>query len=271
MVEEKNFACPVCGKEFSKEESMLQHRRDAHQKSERSSEKNISQSSTKKPFRIGKYLPYIIGIVILLGVIFIIYWSLSSTTNIAPIGSFNLTSSFVPYRGNASAKINLIEFGDFQCSACEAFFTQIEPQILQNYINPAKVKFYFMDFIVIGSDSNILAEGSWCANDQGLYYDYYDYVYSHQGAENSGWGSASNLKNLVSAMPGLNTTQFNSCLDSGIYAQRVQQLNQLGRSSGVTATPTFFVGNDQIGYTAIIGAQPYSVFQQDIDSQLARV
>jgi protein-disulfide isomerase len=38
-----------------------------------------------------------------------------------------------------------------------------------------------------------------------------------------------------------------------------------GRDYGVTGTPAFFVGNEEIGFTKIIGAQPFSSFQRVID------
>jgi len=40
-------------------------------------------------------------------------------------------------------------------------------------------------------------------------------------------------------------------------------------SYGVTGTPGFFIGNDQIGFTQVSGAQPYSVFQRVFDQMLA--
>jgi len=66
----------------------------------------------------------------------------------------------------------------------------------------------------------------------------------------------------------LNMEEFNSCLDSEKYAQEINKDYQDGREYGVTGTPGFFVGNEKIGFTKIIGAQPYSVFQRLIDGQL---
>jgi len=42
-----------------------------------------------------------------------------------------------------------------------------------------------------------------------------------------------------------------------------------GVSYGITATPSFFIGNEEIGYIKITGAQPYSVFQNVLDQMLA--
>lgn len=169
--------------------------------------------------------------------------------------------SYVPYLGSDSATVNIIEFGDYQCPFCERFFTLTAPSLMQNYVNTGKARFYFMDFSFLGPDSQTLAEGAWCANDQGKYYDYHDYVYSNQGQENSGWATIDKVEAMAANIVGLDTQEFSSCLNSGRYASRVQELTRLGQSVGVGGTPTAFVGNQQDGYTAVVGAQPYSVFQ----------
>lgn len=176
--------------------------------------------------------------------------------------------SFVPFKGSDSAKIAVVEFGDYQCPFCERFFQQTEPQIIKEYIDTGKAKFYFLDFQFLGPDSVTLGEGAWCANEQGKYYQYHDYIYSNQGQENSGWATPDKLKSMVKGVDGLDVQKFGSCLDSKKYESRVQQLTQLGQSTGVSGTPTVLVGNFEKGFTPIVGAQPYSVFKQAIDQYL---
>ncbi len=178
--------------------------------------------------------------------------------------------SFAPFRGADSAKVNVVEFGDYQCPFCERLFQLTEPQVVQNYVDTGRVRFYFLDLAFLGPDSQTLAQGAWCANDQGKYYQYHDYIYSHQGQENSGWATPAKVKILAANVTGLDPQQFNSCLDSQKYAPRVQQLTQLAGSAGATSTPTVLIGSDRIGYTEVVGAQPYTVFQQVIDTQLGK-
>ena len=176
--------------------------------------------------------------------------------------------SYVPFKGSTSAKVTVVEFGDYQCPFCERFFQQTEPQIIKDYVDTGKVKFYFMDFQFLGPDSQTLGQGAWFANDQGKYYEFHDYVYSHQGQENSGWATPDKVKTIVANIAGLDVQKFSSCLDSKKYESRVQELTSLGQTSGVSGTPSSFVGDSKDGYTLIVGAQPYSVFKQTIDSLL---
>lgn len=177
--------------------------------------------------------------------------------------------SYVPFKGADSAKVAVIEFGDYQCPFCERFFQQTEPQIIKDYVDTGKAKFYFTDFQFLGPDSQTLGQGAWCANDQGKYYDYHDYIYSHQGQENSGWAMPDKLKTMVANISGLDVQKFSSCLDSKKYESRVQELTKLGQTNGVSGTPSVFIGNPKGGYALVVGAQPYSAFKQIIDSQLS--
>ncbi len=199
----------------------------------------------------------------------------STVTNTAGIGdpsskkisgsvNFDIPS-FAKFRGSDSAKINIVEFGDFQCPFCEKFFQETEPQLRASYVDTGKVKFYFLPVAIVGQDSIPLAEGSLCAYDQEKYYEYHDSIYSNQGQENSGWGTPDKVKALAANIQGLDTQKFNSCLDSKKYESAVQQLTSFSQNIGLTGTPTSFVGNSETGYVKITGAQPYSVFKQVID------
>ena len=175
---------------------------------------------------------------------------------------------FAKFRGSDSAKINLVEFGDYQCPFCKRFFDQTEPTLMKEYVNTGKTRFYFLDVSIVGADSITLGQASWCADEQGKYYEYHDYIYSNQGQENSGWGTPDKVKNLAKGIPGLDIEKFSACLDSKKYESRSQQLTKFASQIGLTGTPTMFVGNPEMGYTKITGAQPYSSFKQVIDTYL---
>ena len=63
---------------------------------------------------------------------------------------------------------------------------------------------------------------------------------------------------------GLETTQFNSCVDSDQHLEKVYQDMNEGKLLGVQSTPTFFI-NDQ----KIEGAAPFEQFKSIIDGYLA--
>ena len=175
---------------------------------------------------------------------------------------------FAKFKGSYNAKLNLVEFGDYQCPFCKKFFDETEPQIMTEYVDSGKAKYYFLDVSILGPDSRILSQGSWCADEQGKYYEYHDYVYANQGQENSGWGTPDRVKSMAKNILDLDSEKFNSCLDSKKYESRSQLLTEFAYSIDLTGTPTMYVGNPDSGYTKITGALPYESFKQTIDAHL---
>ena len=62
---------------------------------------------------------------------------------------------------------------------------------------------------------------------------------------------------------GLDTEEFNNCLNSGQYTQVVKDDMVLGQAVGVQGTPTFFINGQRL-----VGAQPFSAFKAIIDAEL---
>lgn len=169
-----------------------------------------------------------------------------------------------PVLGSPSAPVTIIEFGDYQCPKCDAWFKNEEPTIKANYIDTNKAKLYFVDFPFIGADSPVAAQAAHCAGDQGKYWEYHDYLYSNQGAIQSGWASSSNLKSYATTL-GLDSGKFNSCLDSGKYADSVAHNKDIGVSKGIQGTPAFFIVGASGSMQEIMGPQPAAIFSSTID------
>jgi protein-disulfide isomerase len=169
--------------------------------------------------------------------------------------------------GSQSAQITIVEFGDYQCHQCYNWFHNTKPSVFQNYIDTGKANFIFVDFAFLGMDSPKAAQASYCAEDQGKYWEYHNQLYTSQESQiDNGWANSERLKAFAFSL-GLDMELFDNCLDSGKYAKRVQYNISEAKKSGVTGTPTFFiVGPD--GQQKLVGAQPYSTFQQVLDSMI---
>ncbi|HUC01288.1 MAG TPA: DsbA family protein [Candidatus Paceibacterota bacterium] len=171
--------------------------------------------------------------------------------------------------GQANAPVTLIEYGDYQCPFCGEFFSQTEPQIIQNYVNTGKVRMVFRDFAFLGPESTVAANAAQCAEDQGKLWPYHDALYSAKvadvsngGAEDDGFFSTTELLKLGQQV-GLNMTTFTSCVQNNTDAAIVAQEKSDASNVGINSTPSFLINGQQI-----VGAQPYATFQQAIDSAL---
>ena len=188
----------------------------------------------------------------------------SPGASIQPGAKVNVSTGPFPVLGDKNAKVTVVEFADFQCPFCEQWFSNVESSLIKDYVNTGKVKFAFRNYAFLGQESTWAAEASYCANEQGKFWDYHDYLYKHQGQENSGAFSKANLEQFASDL-GLNTSQFNQCLEQDKYASQVASEVKEGQTAGVNGTPTSFVDGQ-----SVVGAQPYSAFKTLIDQELAK-
>ena len=172
-----------------------------------------------------------------------------------------------PIMGDPLAPITIVEFGDYQCHQCYNWFHNTKPSIFQDYIETGKANLIFVDLAFLGDDSPKAAQASYCAEDQGMYWDYHDILYTSQEPKiDGGWANTERLKAFAFSL-GLDMELFEGCLDSGKYSKRVEYNIQQARDHGVRGTPGFFIvgpnGQEQLG-----GAQPFSVFKQVLDKMV---
>jgi len=161
-------------------------------------------------------------------------------------------------KGNPNAPVTIVEFSDFQCSFCARFYEQTLLQLRQQYIDTGKVKFVYRDFPLGNHEyAQKAAEATECADDQGKFWEMHDLLFE------TGLLAPSDLKQHAVTL-GLDTTEFNECLDSGKYTGEVQKDLKDGQAAGVQGTPSFFING-----VLLRGAQPFSAFQQVIEAELA--
>ena len=171
-----------------------------------------------------------------------------------------------PILGETSAPITIVEFGDYQCEQCYAWYHETKPAIVRDYIDTGKANLVFVDLAFLGRDSIPASMATYCAEDQGMYWEYHDLLYTSQESVDSGWANSERLKAFAFSLD-LDMELFESCLDSEKYSKRVQYNIQQAKANGVRGTPGFFiVGSD--GQEKIGGAQPFSVFKQILDSMI---
>lgn len=130
-------------------------------------------------------------------------------------------------------------------------------------MDTGKVRFGYFNFAFLGEESTWAAEAAECAGDQDAYWEFHDYLFTHQNGENRGAFSKENLKAFAADLD-LDTTAFNTCLDSGKYTEAVTNQTNIARGLGVQSTPTFAVNGQ-----AVVGAQSFDTFKQKIEALLS--
>jgi protein-disulfide isomerase len=168
--------------------------------------------------------------------------------------------------GNVNAPVEVTEFGDFECPACGNFATLTEPDIRKRYVNTGKVLWRFIDFPLSAHRNTWPASrAAACADEQGKFWEFHDALYQTQDQWN---GEATSnpdkyMKRLGKQL-GLNTSQFDQCVDTKKTQAKVQAHYALAEARA-SQTPTFVIGDKQFP-----GAMSYDQFARLLDTALAK-
>lgn len=158
-------------------------------------------------------------------------------------------------RGDKNAAVTMIEYSDFECPFCGRVQPALE-QILEEY--DGQVNLVFRHFpLSFHPSAQKAGEASECAADQNKFWEMHDKMFANQTAL-----GVDSLKGYAKEL-GLNTSTFDSCLDSGKYEQKVKDGITDGSKYGVQGTPATFVNG-----TMVSGAQPYENFKAAVENAL---
>jgi len=173
--------------------------------------------------------------------------------------------------GSADAPITIVEFGDYLCTFCHRFHEETKDQLIANYVDTGKARFIFRDFPIndhLDGGSSLAAQASYCAADQGRFWEFHDEVYAKWGGERAGWITKASMAEYARNAGVQDADTFEECLDSGKYSGVVRGNYVLAQNIGLDGTPKFIIMKDGEVQGLIPGALPYSAFQQVLD-QLA--
>ncbi|MBF0620602.1 MAG: thioredoxin domain-containing protein [Magnetococcales bacterium] len=170
---------------------------------------------------------------------------------------FTVKGAMEPAKGPAEAPITIIEFSDFECPYCRRAQPTLE-KVDQAY--PGKIRFIFRHYpLPFHKKAPKASEASMCAHDQGKFWPYHDILFDSPSRLTD-----AEYKAIATELK-LDQTQFETCLDSGKYAQRLADDMKEGERLGVTGTPSFFINGFRL-----VGAVPFSEFKKVIDKELAK-
>ena len=167
--------------------------------------------------------------------------------------------------GDPNAPVKLVAYEDFRCSACFFYSQNIEPTIIQNYVETGKVYYTYAVHIVIdqndGTDASYRsANAALCASEQNHFWDYHDTLYANQTSESASLFTDARLVTMAQNL-GLDMTAFNQCYQAKKYANDIQKDEASGQSLNVQGTPSIFIDG--------VYVQDFQQTIQSIDAALA--
>ena len=160
-------------------------------------------------------------------------------------------------KGKDNAKVTLISYSDFECPYCAKFRDTMD-ELLDEYGNDVRLVFrhFPLSFHANARSAAMAAE---CAGEQDMFWEMYQEIFD---ANELGTMSVDAWKQAAEDL-GLDTDQFDECLDSEKYANKINEQMQAGVEAGVRGTPATFINGMMVS-----GALPYDTIKQVIESEL---
>lgn len=181
------------------------------------------------------------------------FWAIIGIIIIAFVG-------FLVFRGNeASAPetkgkptnhvrgdgaVTLVEYGDFQCPACAAYFPVVE-QVVNKYSEDITFQFRHFPLVSIHPNAFAASRAAEAASKQGKFWEMYDKLYANQ----QDWSNNSNPMSIFETYAkqlGLNEDQFKKDFASSAVNNAIKADEAEGKKLGVQATPTFVLNGKVI-------------------------
>jgi protein-disulfide isomerase len=147
-------------------------------------------------------------------------------------------------KGNKEAAVTLIEYLDFECEACGAYYPMVKQ--LSDELGD-DVKFVSRYFPLPGHKNGMNAALAVEASGrQGKYWEMHDLLFENQKT----WGekrvSDPSIFEDYAKQLGLNLKQFEQDVDSKEVRERVRRDIDSGKKLGVNGTPSFFLNGEKI-------------------------
>ena len=153
---------------------------------------------------------------------------------------------------------------DFQCPFCRQWHDEVFATLMRDYVATGKVRVAYLNFPLSGHQNAMpAAEAAMCASVQGKFWEMHDAIFRTQSRW-AGLGNPGPTFDSLATSVGVEPTAYRSCITAGATRPMIAADQQRASSAGVKATPTFFIGSQQIE-----GAVPLPDFRAALDKSLA--
>lgn len=166
--------------------------------------------------------------------------------------------------GNNKKNVTLVEYGDYQCPACEEYYPVVK-QVVAEYKDSIQFQFRNLPLTQIHQNAFASARAAEAAALQNKFWEMHDMLYDNQSA----WTQASDPTTVFddyAKQLGLNVDQFKkdyaSSKVNGAINADIAAFNKTGAA---TQTPTFFLDGKRIDTKA-----DKATFTKLLDAEIAK-
>jgi protein-disulfide isomerase len=227
--------------------------------------KDAIRSRQQKSRKIKETLTWLIPAVLVIGGVF---WLVMSGGTGSVDGTVNTSAMPVAedrLYGNIGAKVSLVEYGDFQCPACAAYWPAVM-QLKAQYPNDLVVAYRHFPLVNIHPLATPAAVAAEAANAQGKFWEMSDKLFTNQNLWVKAPDSLVEFKKFAAEI-GLDVQKFEAdYATADSYQTLIVGHMKSGGALKVTGTPSFFLNGQKVStqspqqlvdlVTAAIGGAP---------------
>lgn len=166
-------------------------------------------------------------------------------------------------RGERDAKVSIIEYSDLECPYCKTFHSTAQLAVKQY---PGDVNWVFRHF-PLSSHAGAFnkAVASECAADQSGNSAFWLFVDSVFDADAL---AVTELPVFAEGL-GMDKAEFEACMESGKFSDKVASMYQSAIDAGITGTPGIVILHNETGKTQLVkGALPLPELKQVLNTFL---
>ncbi|HEY1854313.1 MAG TPA: thioredoxin domain-containing protein [Solirubrobacterales bacterium] len=190
--------------------------------------------------------------------------------NLSEISQVDSLLSGIPQQklvlGQASAPVELIEYGDLQCPICKEYSEEFLPSIIEKQVKNGEAKIIFRNFTIISEESIPAGQAAIAAGSQGRGWNYIELWYRNQGEERSGYVTEKFMESIARGAGVKDMAKFNKERKNKATEEEVTRTYQQAQTFGFDGTPSFAIkGPSTNGIELLNTPQTVGEFEEAIE------
>ena len=169
-----------------------------------------------------------------------------------------------PYAlGDVDAPVVMIMYEDYRCPFCAKFATEVQPKLVDEYVDAGKLRLEWRDMTIFGVESEKVAVAARAAAQQGKFWEFNQEAYSLGDGKTKTSFPEETINQIAKDVGVSDMDQFAKDREDPKLQEQLDADFAEGSEIGVSSTPAFLINS-----TPVLGAQPLDTFTETIEAEL---
>lgn len=230
----------------------------AERKQQRRAQKEATRTAAKSAAKRWRAVRWAAALLVLGGIVGGAVWTAGRGGQGAAPGAAALAVQGDDWvKGSAQAAVTLVEYGDFQCPACAAYYPLVK-QLEQELGDRVRIVYRHFPLEQTHPHARPAAQAAEAAGKQGKFWEMHDLLFGRQGD----WATAGDPRQVFEGYAGelgLDVQRFAADLGEAALDEKISAQRDGGVRLRVAGTPTFFLNGERLEL-----ARTYDGFKQRV-------